>query len=197
MWIIPNCRKLLKRWEYQILLPVSWETCNAGQEATVRTVGTTDWFKTEKGAQQGYLLSPCSFNLYTEDIMRNAGLDELQAGIKIGGGVLWTWSPLLPFVRTSSQPTRPAPFFPPLHPPPPLLLLFCSTEGMLFSYLLIINTQEVGLPMQAWSIGREDPLEEGMATHSRFLAWRVPMDRGAWTRYIPWGRTESDTTEVT
>ena len=57
-----------------------------GQEATVRTLyGTTDWFKIEKGVQQGCLLSPCLFNLYTEHIVRNAGLDELQAGIKIGG----------------------------------------------------------------------------------------------------------------
>ena len=57
----------------------------AGQEATVRTLyGTTDWFKIEKGAQQGCLLSPCLLNLYTEHIMRNVGLDELQAGIKIG-----------------------------------------------------------------------------------------------------------------
>ena len=46
--------------------------------------GTTDWFKTEKGVQQGRLLSPCLFNLYTEHIMRNAGLDEFQAGIKMG-----------------------------------------------------------------------------------------------------------------
>ena len=58
----------------------------AGQEATVRTLsGTTDWFKIEKGAWQGCLLSPCLFNLYTEHIMRNVGLDELQAGIKTGG----------------------------------------------------------------------------------------------------------------
>ena len=56
-----------------------------GQEATVRTVyGTTDWFKIEKGVRQGCLLSLCLFNVYTEHIMRNAGLDELQAGIKIG-----------------------------------------------------------------------------------------------------------------
>ena len=57
-----------------------------GQEATVRTLyGTTDWFKIEKGVRQGCLLSPRLFNLYAEHIMRKAGLDELQFGIKIGG----------------------------------------------------------------------------------------------------------------
>ena len=57
-----------------------------GQEATVRTLcGMTDWFKIVKGVQQGCLLSPCLFNLYVEHIMRNARLDELQAGNKIGG----------------------------------------------------------------------------------------------------------------
>ena len=55
----------------------------AGQEATVRTLyGTTDWFRIEKGVQD-CLLSPCLFNLYTEYTVRNDGLDELQAGIKI------------------------------------------------------------------------------------------------------------------
>ena len=58
----------------------------AGQEATVRTGhGTTDWFQIGKGVRQGYILSPCLFNLYAEDIMRNAGLEETQAGIKIAG----------------------------------------------------------------------------------------------------------------
>ena len=56
----------------------------SGQEATVRTGhGTTDWFQIGKGVHQGCILSPCSFNLYAEYIMRNAGLDEAQAGIKI------------------------------------------------------------------------------------------------------------------
>ena len=56
----------------------------AGQEATVRTVpGTTDWFQIRKGVHQGCILSPCLFNLYAEYIMRNARLDEAQAGIKI------------------------------------------------------------------------------------------------------------------
>ena len=58
----------------------------AGQEATVRTRhGTTDWFQIEKGVCQGCILSPCLFNLYAEYIMRNAGLDEAQSGIRIAG----------------------------------------------------------------------------------------------------------------
>ena len=56
----------------------------AGQEATVRTGhGSTDWFQIGKGVRQGCTLSPCLFNLYAEYIMRNAGLEETQAGIKI------------------------------------------------------------------------------------------------------------------
>ena len=59
----------------------------AGQEATVRAGhGTTDWFQIGKGVRQGCIFSPCLFNLYTEYIMRNARLDEVQAGIKIAGG---------------------------------------------------------------------------------------------------------------
>ena len=58
----------------------------AGQEATVRTGhGTTDWFQIGKGERQGCILLPCLFNLHAEYIMRNAGLDEIQAGIKIAG----------------------------------------------------------------------------------------------------------------
>ena len=58
----------------------------AGLEATVRTRnGTTDWFQIGKGVCQGCLLLPCLFNLYAEYIMRNAGLDEAQAGIKTAG----------------------------------------------------------------------------------------------------------------
>ena len=58
----------------------------AGQEATVRTGhGTADWFQIEKGVHQGCILSPCLFNIYAEYIMRNAGLEEAQTGIKIVG----------------------------------------------------------------------------------------------------------------
>ena len=61
----------------------------AGQEATVR-IGhrTTDWFQIGEGVRQGCILSPCLFNLYTEYIMRRAGLDEAQAGIKIAGRII-------------------------------------------------------------------------------------------------------------
>ena len=60
----------------------------ADQEAAVRTGhGTTDWFQTGKGVHQGCILSPCLFNLYAEYIMRNSGLDEAQAGIKIMGEI--------------------------------------------------------------------------------------------------------------
>ena len=60
----------------------------AGQEATVRTGhGPTDWFQIGKGVRQGCILSPCLFNLYVQYIMRNAGLEEAQAGIKIAGKI--------------------------------------------------------------------------------------------------------------
>ena len=60
----------------------------AGQEATVRTGhGTTNWFQIGKGVCQGCILSPCLFKLYAEYIMRNAGLDEAQAGIKIANNL--------------------------------------------------------------------------------------------------------------
>ena len=58
------------------------------QEATVRTGhGTTDWFQIGKGVRQGCILSPCLFNVYAEYIMRNAGLEETQGGIKIAGRI--------------------------------------------------------------------------------------------------------------
>ena len=60
----------------------------AGQEATLRTGrGTTDWFQIGKGVRQGCISSPCLFNFYAEYIMRNAGLEEAQAGIKVAGRI--------------------------------------------------------------------------------------------------------------
>ena len=67
-------------------LPCLLRNLYAGQEATVRTGHlTTDWFQIEKGVRQGCILSPCLFNFYAEYIMRSAGLEETQAGIKIAG----------------------------------------------------------------------------------------------------------------
>ena len=67
-------------------LPLEKSVC--GQEATVRTGhGTTDWFETGKGVRQGCILSPCLFNLYAEYIMRNTGLEEAQAAIKMPGEI--------------------------------------------------------------------------------------------------------------
>ena len=81
VWIIINCEKLLKRGESLTYL---LRNLCVGQEATVRTGhGTTDWFQIGKGICQGCVLSPCLFNFYAEYIMRNAGLEEAQAGIKI------------------------------------------------------------------------------------------------------------------
>ena len=82
MWVTINCEKFWKRWEYQTILTCLLRNLYAGQEATVRIGhGTVDWFQIGKGC----ILSPCSCNLYAEHIMRNAGLDEAQAGIKITG----------------------------------------------------------------------------------------------------------------
>jgi len=82
-WIITNCGKFLKRWDHLTCL---LRNLYAGQEAVVRTGhGTTDWFPTGKGVCQGCILSSCLFNSYAQYIMRNAGLDEVQAGIKTAG----------------------------------------------------------------------------------------------------------------
>ena len=82
VWIKTNCEKFL-----EMVIPEHLscllKNLYAGQEATVRTGhGTTDWFQIGKGVHQGYIWSPCLFNLYTEYIMRNAGLDEAQVVIK-------------------------------------------------------------------------------------------------------------------
>ena len=79
-----NLWKILKQMEIPDHLTCLWRNLYAGQEATVRTAhGTTDWFQIGKRVRQGCVLSPCLFNLYTEYIMWNAGLEETQAGIKI------------------------------------------------------------------------------------------------------------------
>ena len=79
-----NCGKFRKKWEFQTTWPASWKTCVQVRKRRVRTgCGTTDWFQIGKGVHQGCILSPCLFNLYAEYIMRNAGLDEAQAGTRI------------------------------------------------------------------------------------------------------------------
>jgi len=83
--LILNCTKL-KEMGIPDHLTCLFRNLYAGQEGTVRTGhGTTDWFRIGKGVCQGCILSPCLFNFYAENIMRNAGLDEAQAGIKIAG----------------------------------------------------------------------------------------------------------------
>ena len=80
--------KILKEMEIPDHLTCLLRNVYASQEATVRTGhGTTDWFQIGKGVCQGYILSPCLFNFYAEYIMRNAGLEEAQAGIKIAGEI--------------------------------------------------------------------------------------------------------------
>ena len=77
-------QKILKEMELPDHLTCLLRNLYAAQEATVRTGhGTTDWFQIRKGVRQGCILPPCLFNLHAEYIMRNAGLDEVQAGIKI------------------------------------------------------------------------------------------------------------------
>ena len=83
VWITTSCEKFF---EMGIIDHLTCHLRNlyAGQEATVRTgPSTTDWFQIRKGVHQGCILSPCLFNCYAEYIMRNAGLEEAQAGIKI------------------------------------------------------------------------------------------------------------------
>ena len=83
VWITTNW-KILKEKGIPDHLTCLLRNLYAGQEATVRTGhGTTDWFQIGKGVRQSCILSPCFFKLYAEYIMRNAGLEETQAGIRI------------------------------------------------------------------------------------------------------------------
>ena len=85
MWITTNW-KIHKEMGIPDHLTSLLRNLYVGQEATVRTShGTTDWFQIVKGVHRGCILSPCLFNLYAEYIMRTAGLDEAQPGIKISG----------------------------------------------------------------------------------------------------------------
>ena len=86
VWITTNCGKILQEIGTPDHLTCLLLILYVGQEATVRTgLGTMDWFQIGEGVCQGCILSPCLFNLYAEDIKRNARLDEAQAGMKITG----------------------------------------------------------------------------------------------------------------
>ena len=88
IWITKTCGKLLKRWEYQISLTPSWETCMQVRKQQLQLdMEQQTGFKIGKGACQGCLLSPCLFNLHSEYLMRNAGLDKTHARIKIVGKI--------------------------------------------------------------------------------------------------------------
>ena len=151
-----------------------------GQEATVRTGhGTTDWFQIGKGVQQACILSPCLFNLYAEYIMRNAGLDESQAGIKTAGRIINN-------LRYADDTT-----------------LMAESEEELKSFLMRVkeDSEKAVLKLKRFKRLRlwhlvsslhgkyEDPLEKEMATYSSILAWKIP-----WTeepdRLQLWGLKE-------
>ena len=88
VWITTNHGKFFKRWEYQTTWPASWEIyMQVRKQQLEHGHGTTDWFQIGKGVRQGCIFSPCLFNFCAEYSMRNAGLDEAQAGIKIAGEI--------------------------------------------------------------------------------------------------------------
>ena len=152
-----------------------------GQEATVRTAhGTTDWFQIGKGVCQSCILSPCLFNLYAEYIMRNSGLEEAQAGIKIAGRNINN----LRYGRRQWQPTS--------------ILLpgkipWMEGPGRLQS-------------MGSLRVGHDWATSLSLFT---FVHWRrqwqptpvfLPGESQGWRSLVGchlWGRTKSDTTEAT
>ena len=83
VWITTNCEKFLKRWEYQTTWAASWEICMHVREQQLEL--DMEQQTGSKSGKEYIKLSPCLFNFYAEYIMRNAGLDEAQAGIKIAG----------------------------------------------------------------------------------------------------------------
>ena len=95
VWITLNCGKFWKRWEYQTTWPTSWETyMQVRKQQLDLDMEQTNWLQIGKGVRQNCILSPCLFNSYAEYIMRNPGLEEAQAGIKIAGRNQRTKEPL-------------------------------------------------------------------------------------------------------
>ena len=90
VWILTNCGKFLKRWEYQTTFPVSEKPVCRSRSNRRTGHGIKDWFRIGKGVHQGCILSTCLFNLYAAYIMQNAGLDAAQAGIKFPGEISTT-----------------------------------------------------------------------------------------------------------
>ena len=160
----------------------------AGQEATVRTGhGTTDWFQIEKRVRQGCILSPCLFNLYAEYIMRNAGLEEAQAGIKIAGKNINN-------LRYADDTT-----------------LMAESEEELKSLLMKVKeeSEKVDLKLNihktkimasgsitSWQIdGETVESGEGNGTPLQYSCLEKSHGWRSLVGYSPWGRTELDTTE--
>ena len=88
VWITINCGKFFKRWDYQVTWFASWEICVQVKKQQLELdmkQWDMDWFQIGKKVHQGYVLSPCLFNLYAEYIMQSARLDEVQAQIKTAG----------------------------------------------------------------------------------------------------------------
>ena len=86
VWITTNCGRFFKRWEYQTTWPAFWETCMQVMKQQLESdMEQQTSSKLGKELSQGCILSPCLFNLYAEDIIWNAGLNEVQAGIKTAG----------------------------------------------------------------------------------------------------------------
>ena len=83
VWITTNCGKFLNTWEHQTTWPASWEICMQVKKQQLELGMEQQTVQIGKGVHQGCILLPCSFNLYAEYIMRNAGLEEAQARIKI------------------------------------------------------------------------------------------------------------------
>ena len=159
----------------------------AGQEATVKTGhGTTDWFQIGKGVDQGCILSPCLFNFYAEYIMRNAGLEEAQAGIKIAKRNINN-------LRYADDTT-----------------LMSESKEELKSLLMKVKeeSEKVGLKLNiqktkivasgsiiSWEIDGETQRRQWQPTQA--LLPGESQGQGSLVACCLWGRTELDTTEAT
>ena len=181
VWITMNW-KILKEMGIPDDLTCLLRNLYAGQEATARTGhGTTDWCQIGKGVRKGCVLSPCLFNLYAEYIMRNAGLEETQAGLKIAGRIFSN----LRYAAEKAMATHPSTLA--------WKIPLAEQPGRLQS-------------MGSWRVGHDWVTSLSFFT---FLHWRrkwqptpvfLPGESQGWQSLVGchlWGRTESDTTEAT